>query len=94
MQRKEKLHFHAHIWYKVSRSERVSYNGITPASQADNEGSIPFTRSNRISVSRWFLTGDAGKEKTGLDGRFFCVWGLSCYRVVRFPPFSAYRVHT
>ncbi len=36
---KEKLHFHAHIWYKVSRSERVSYNGITPASQADNEGS-------------------------------------------------------
>jgi hypothetical protein len=22
------------------------------------------------------LTGDAGKEKTGLDGRFFCVWGL------------------
>ena len=43
--RKEKLHFHAHIWYKVSRSERVSYNGITPASQADNEGSIPFTRS-------------------------------------------------
>jgi hypothetical protein len=76
MQRKEKLHFHAHIWYKVSRSERVSYNGITPASQADNEGSIPFTRSNRISVSRCFLTGDAGKEKTGLDGRFFCVWGL------------------
>lgn len=71
--RKEKLHFHAHIWYKVSRSERVSYNGITPASQADNEGSIPFTRSNRISVSRCFLTGDAGKEKTGLDGRFFCV---------------------
>jgi hypothetical protein len=50
--RKEKLHFHAHIWYKVSRSERVSYNGITPASQADNEGSIPFTRSNRIYVSR------------------------------------------
>jgi hypothetical protein len=69
--RKEKLHFHAHIWYKVSRSERVSYNGITPASQADNEGSIPFTRSNRIQVSRGFLTGDAGKEKTGLDGRFF-----------------------
>jgi hypothetical protein len=23
------------------------------------------------------LTGDAGKEKTGLDGRFFCVWGLA-----------------
>ncbi|CAI8981430.1 hypothetical protein EMIT0373P_50712 [Pseudomonas chlororaphis] len=23
----------------------MSYNGITPASQADNEGSIPFTRS-------------------------------------------------
>jgi hypothetical protein len=22
------------------------------------------------------LTGDAGKEKTGLDGRFFCVWNL------------------
>jgi hypothetical protein len=22
------------------------------------------------------LTGDAGKEKTGLDGRFFCVWSL------------------
>jgi hypothetical protein len=22
------------------------------------------------------LTGDAGKEKTGLDGRFFCAWGL------------------
>ena len=35
----------ADFWYKVSRSERVSYNGITPASQADNEGSIPFTRS-------------------------------------------------
>ena len=74
--RKEKLHFHAHIWYKVSRSERVSYNGITPASQADNEGSIPFTRSNQISVSRRFLTGDASKEKTGLDGRFFCAWDL------------------
>lgn len=42
---KEKLQIRAHIWYKVSRSERVSYNGITPASQADNEGSIPFTRS-------------------------------------------------
>jgi len=25
------------------------------------------------------LTGDAGKEKTGLDGRFFCVWGL-CFK--------------
>jgi hypothetical protein len=49
---KEKLHFRAHIWYKVSRSERVSYNGITPASQADNEGSIPFTRSNQILISR------------------------------------------
>ena len=73
---KEKLHFHRYIWYKVSRSERVSYNGITPASQADNEGSIPFTRSTHISVPRWFLTGDAGKEKTGLDGRFFCVWEL------------------
>jgi hypothetical protein len=73
---KEKLQIHAHIWYKVSRSERVSYNGITPASQADNEGSIPFTRSNQISVSRRFLTGDAGKEKTSLDGRFFCVWNL------------------
>jgi len=24
----------------------------------------------------FFLTGDAGKEKTGLDGRFFCAWGL------------------
>jgi hypothetical protein len=22
------------------------------------------------------LTGDAGKEKTGLDGRFFCGWGF------------------
>jgi hypothetical protein len=22
------------------------------------------------------LTGDAGKEKTGLEGRFFCVWGF------------------
>jgi hypothetical protein len=22
------------------------------------------------------LTGDAGKEKTGLDGRFFCGWDL------------------
>jgi hypothetical protein len=22
------------------------------------------------------LTGDAGKEKTGLDGRFFYAWGL------------------
>jgi hypothetical protein len=51
MQRKEKLHFHAHIWYKVSRSERVSYNGITPASQADNEGSIPFTRSTIFKAS-------------------------------------------
>jgi hypothetical protein len=50
--RKEKLHFHAHIWYKVSRSERVSYNGITPASQADNEGSIPFTRSTIFKGSR------------------------------------------
>ncbi len=49
--RKEKLHFHARIWYKVSRSERVSYNGITPASQADNEGSIPFTRSNVFKAS-------------------------------------------
>ena len=49
--RKEKLHFHAHIWYKVSRSERVSYNGITPASQADNEGSIPFTRSTIFKAS-------------------------------------------
>ena len=49
---KEKLQIRAHIWYKVSRSERVSYNGITPASQADNEGSIPFTRSNRILLSR------------------------------------------
>jgi hypothetical protein len=46
--RKEKLQIQGDIWYKVSRSERVSYNGITPASQADNEGSIPFTRSNRI----------------------------------------------
>jgi hypothetical protein len=73
---KEKLQIPGHIWYKVSRSERVSYNGITPASQADNEGSIPFTRSNQISVSRRFLTGDAGKEKTGLDGRFFYVWSL------------------
>ena len=74
--RKEKLHFHAHIWYKVSRSERVSYNGITPASQADNEGSIPFTRSNRIFVSRQFLTGDAGKEKPALMAGFFVsgVW--------------------
>ncbi|CAI8778645.1 hypothetical protein EMIT0357P_10445 [Pseudomonas marginalis] len=43
----EKLQIPAHIWYKVSRSERVSYNGITPASQADNEGSIPFTRSTQ-----------------------------------------------
>lgn len=42
---KEKLQIRAYIWYKVSRPERVSYNGITPASQADNEGSIPFTRS-------------------------------------------------
>jgi hypothetical protein len=25
------------------------------------------------------LTGDAGKEKTGLDGRFFYVWGL-CFK--------------
>jgi hypothetical protein len=49
--RKEKLHFQAHIWYKVSRSERVSYNGITPASQADNEGSIPFTRSTIFKAS-------------------------------------------
>ncbi len=51
IRRKEKLHFHAHIWYKVSRSERVSYNGITPASQADNEGSIPFTRSTIFKAS-------------------------------------------
>ena len=48
---KEKLQIHAHIWYKVSRSERVSYNGITPASQADNEGSIPFTRSTVFKAS-------------------------------------------
>jgi hypothetical protein len=73
---KEKLHFPAHIWYKVSRSERVSYNGITPASQADNEGSIPFTRSNRILISGCFSTWDAGKEKTGLDSRFFCARDL------------------
>ncbi len=26
--------------------KRVSYNGITPASQAGDDGSIPFTRSN------------------------------------------------
>jgi hypothetical protein len=25
------------------------------------------------------LTGDAGKEKTGLDGRFFYVWGF-CFK--------------
>jgi len=52
--RKEKLHFHAHIWYKVSRSERVSYNGITPASQADNEGSYRTPRfvSKEICVMR------------------------------------------
>jgi hypothetical protein len=64
---KEKLQISAHIWYKVSRSERVSYNGITPASQADNEGSIPFTRStifkacsqprfNLVSVAKPVLT--------------------------------------
>jgi hypothetical protein len=40
------LQFSADIWYKVSRSKRVSYNGITPASQADHAGSIPATRSN------------------------------------------------
>ncbi|MCP2228314.1 hypothetical protein OKW12_003748 [Pseudomonas silensiensis] len=22
------------------------------------------------------MTGDAGNDKTGLDGRFFCVWGF------------------
>jgi hypothetical protein len=48
---KEKLQIPARIWYKVSRSERVSYNGITPASQADNEGSIPFTRSTYFKAS-------------------------------------------
>jgi hypothetical protein len=52
---KEKLQIPAHIWYKVSRSERVSYNGITPASQADHAGSIPATRSTQLSpTSRWF----------------------------------------
>jgi hypothetical protein len=40
------LQLMSRFWYKVSRSKRVSYNGITPASQADNEGSIPFTRSS------------------------------------------------
>jgi len=42
-----------------------------------NKGSIPFTRSNRIYVLRRGLTGDAQTEKTGLDGRFFCVRDLS-----------------
>jgi hypothetical protein len=59
----------------------VSYNGITPASQADNEGSIPFTRSNRIFVSRCFLTGDAGIEKNrpSIRAGFFVpgIWGTT-----------------
>lgn len=73
--RKEKLQIPSDIWYKVSRSERVSYNGITPASQADNEGSIPFTRSNRILILR--RSGfDGGLKKPALGGRFFLVWDL------------------
>jgi hypothetical protein len=72
---KEKLQIPSDIWYKVSRSERVSYNGITPASQADNEGSIPFTRSNRILILR--RSGfDGGLKKPALGGRFFLVWDL------------------
>ena len=35
--------------------KRVSYNGITPASQADNEGSIPFTRSIQASTQHPLL---------------------------------------
>jgi hypothetical protein len=43
-----------------------------------------FTRSNEISVSR-FLTGDAGEEKTGLDG---CLDGRFFYgrRLEKHPP--------
>ena len=29
---------------------RVSFNGRTSASQAENEGSIPFTRSNSLAI--------------------------------------------
>lgn len=76
--RKEKLHFHAHIWYKVSRSERVSYNGITPASQADNEGSIPFTRSTSLFQHVPAYPGEQLKPRqTGLLSRFFCVRMIS-----------------
>ena len=72
----EKLQISAHIWYKVSRSERVSYNGITPASQADNEGSIPFTRSTQILLSRQDGFDGGGIKKPALGGRFFYGWNL------------------
>ncbi|CAI8907740.1 hypothetical protein EMIT0P176_40053 [Pseudomonas sp. IT-P176] len=48
----------------------MSYNGITPASQADNEGSIPFTRSTNFSLAPGsFLTGD--DKKPVHSDRFF-----------------------
>ncbi len=69
---KEKLQISAHFWYKVSRSERVSYNGITPASQADNEGSIPFTRSTSFeSLVRPCRRGMQKQKNRSLSDRFF-----------------------
>jgi hypothetical protein len=50
----------------------VSYNGITPASQADNEGSIPFTRSSPFQIQRQdAMTRDAAQIKAGPMDRFF-----------------------
>ena len=40
------------------------------------KSSTPFTRSNRILIPGCFSTWDAGKEKTGLDSRFFCARDL------------------
>ena len=42
---------------------RDSYNGITPAFQAENEGSIPLSRSTQFGLLvKWDNTGFASRD--------------------------------
>jgi hypothetical protein len=45
----------------------------TSPALSSNKGSIPFTRSNRILLSRR-CGFDGGYKKPALNGRFFLVW--------------------
>ena len=56
----------------------MSYNGITPASQADNEGSIPFTRSTIFKASSGIEVASSETGDSFGDSYSICVEAPVC----------------